>query len=161
MGAEGDRVAPRFGRGCRCFGVWDREELAGYGWVSTGAEWIGELALELTPDTAEAYIWNCMILPHHRRKGLYRALLVSIVARSRAEGLRRLWIGSIEVPAEQADADAGFVPVLRFTVTRIGGFRWRRARPAENASPVLVDAARRRLGLRSWTSLGAARARVH
>lgn len=161
MGEDGDRVAPRLARGCRCFAVRDGDELAAYGWMSTRAEWIGELALELTPDTAEAYIWNCMTLPRHRRKGLYRALLEDIVSRARAEGLRTLWIGSIEVPAEKADADAGFVPVLHFSVQQLAGVRLLRARPAPGASPELVAAARARLRLSSALALGRARTHVH
>src|SRR4029077_20283925 len=43
MGAEGDLVAARLSRGCRCFGAWAGDELLGYAWLSTGPEWIGEV----------------------------------------------------------------------------------------------------------------------
>ena len=74
--------------------------------------------------------------------------------------VRRL-SGSIADPAEKADTDAGFSPVLQFTSARIGGLRWLRALPASAADPGLVDAARRRLGLRSSIALGVVRTRVH
>jgi GNAT superfamily N-acetyltransferase len=161
MGDEGDRVAPRFARGCRCFAALHRGQLAAYGWLSADPEWIGELSLEITPGAGEAYVWNCVTLPAYRRQGRYRALLEGIVARARSEGSTRLWIGSIEDPAEKADADAGFLPVLHFTVMRVGPLRWLRARPAPAARARMVEEARRRLGLRSWSDLGPARTRTH
>jgi GNAT superfamily N-acetyltransferase len=161
MGAEGDRVASRFARGCRCFAALHRGEFASYGWLSAHPEWIGELSLEISPAAGEAYVWNCVTLPAYRRQGRYRVLLEGIVARARSEGLTRLWIGSIEDPAEKADADTGFLPVLHFTVTPIGPLRWLRARPAPGARAGMAEEARRRLGLRSWSHLGRARVRTH
>ena len=161
MGDEGDRVGMRHARGCRSFAALDRGRLASYGWLSTRPEWIGELGREISPSTGEAYVWNCMTLPPFRRQGHYRALLQGIVARARFEGLTRLWIGSIETPAERADADAGFLPVLHFTVTGLGPARWLRARPAPQAPAGMVEEARRRLGLSSWSDLGRTRTKVH
>jgi len=162
MGPDGNRVQARFARGCRCFAVVvDGEEVIAYGWLSTRSEWIGELSLEFTPDEGEAYIWNCFTLAPHRRLGMYRALLHGIVARAREEGLSRLWIGSIDDPAEKADADAGFAPVLHLTVTAVAGIRLVRARPAPGAHVGLVEAARERMGLRSWRALGPSRHRIH
>jgi GNAT superfamily N-acetyltransferase len=161
MGDEGDRVGPRFARGCRCFAALHRGQLASYGWLSTHPEWIGELSLEIVPGAGEAYVWNCVTLPAYRRQGRYRALLEGIVARARSEGLTRLWIGSIEDPAEKADADAGFLPVLHFTVTRVGPVRWLRARPAPSVRAGTAEEARRRLGLRSWSDLARAPDRTH
>jgi len=161
MGVERDRVAPRFARGCRCFAALDRGRLASYGWLSIHPEWIGELGLEVSPATGEAYVWNCVTLPQYRRQGRYRALLEGIVARSRSEGLTRLWIGSIDDPAEKADADAGFIPVLHFTLTRVGPVRWLRARPAPAGRAGIAEEARRRLGLEAWSNLGRVRSRIH
>jgi GNAT superfamily N-acetyltransferase len=161
MGEEGDRVAPRFARGCRAFAVLEGGQVVSYGWLSTEPEWVGEVGVEITPAAGEAYIWNCMTLPRHRRRGHYRALLDGIVAQARRDGLARLWIGSIEDPAEKADADAGFATVLNVEVRRLAGLRWVRMRPAPGADPRLADAARRRLGMRSWTALGPTRRRWH
>jgi len=161
MGHEGDRVGPRHARGCRSFAAIDGGRLVSYGWLSTGPEWIGELGLEIVPSAGEAYVWNCVTLAPHRRRGRYRALLEGIVSRARAEGLARLWIGSIEDPAEKADADVGFNPVLHFRVARLGPLRWLSARPAPSAQALLVEEAKQRLGLRSWSSLGGPGVRVH
>ena len=161
MGAEGDRVRPRLERGCRAFAVIHHATLVAYGWMSTQPEWIGELGLDIAPGEGEAYVWNCVTLPAHRRQGRYRALVEGIVARARAEGLARLWIGSVEDPAEKADADAGFKPVLHFAVTRFGPVRWLRARPAPAALAGTAEEARRRLGLDAWSDFGRARARIH
>jgi GNAT superfamily N-acetyltransferase len=161
MANEGDRVSIRLGRGCRAFAVMDQGQVVAYGWMSTRPEWIGELSLEVAPVAGEAYVWNCVTLAPHRRRGMYRALLEGIVSRARAEGLKRLWIGSVEHPAEKADADAGFTEVLHFRVRRLGALRWLRARPAPLAEARHVEEARRRLGLRSWSSVGRAVVRVH
>jgi len=161
MGEEGDRVAPRFERGCRAFAVTEAGQVVSYGWLSTTTEWIGELGVEISPDAGEAYIWNCLTLPEHRRRGHYRALLEGMVAQARRDGMARLWIGSTEDPAQKADADAGFMPVLHFTLARVGPVRWLRARPAPAARAGMAEEARRRLGLDAWSDLGRARKRIH
>jgi len=95
--------------------------IAGYGWLSTRPEWIGELQLEITPDLGEAYIWNCVTLAEHRRKGIFRALLSGIRETATAEGMKRLWIGSVAIPAEKAVGPAGFRAVLRFNSMTVVG----------------------------------------
>ena len=142
MGDEGDLVAPRLTRGCRCFAASQGDTLIGYGWLSTTAEWIGELEVEITPAAGDAYVWNCVTLPPHRRQGLFRALLSRVVAIGRKEGLNRLWIGSVEDPAEKAVVDAGFVRVLNFDVTSSGGMRNLEVSAVATAAPDLVLAAR-------------------
>ncbi|HLZ94528.1 MAG TPA: GNAT family N-acetyltransferase [Candidatus Dormibacteraeota bacterium] len=161
MGAEGDRVASRFARGCRSFAALHRGTLAAYGWLSTETEWIGELGIAISPAAGEAYVWNCFTLPAFRRQGHYRALLEGTVAHARAEGLKRLWIGSIHDPAEKADADAGFAPVLHFTVVKLGPVRWLRASDAPDAPAGLPGEARRRLGLGRRSVIGRVAARIH
>ena len=156
MGADGDRASGRFARGCRCFAVEREGEIASFGWLSVGRERIGELGVWIAPAAGEGYVWNCFTLEAHRRRGYYRRLLEGFV---RLPGLRRLWIGSIEVPAEKADTDAGFVPVLQFEVTTLPGVRWLRLGPATGSDPGLVEAARDRLG--SWRTLAPTRKRVH
>jgi GNAT superfamily N-acetyltransferase len=141
MGAEGDRVAPRIQRGSRCFGAWIGNDLVGYGWVSTTAEWIGETQLEIRPARGEAYIWNCLTLPAHRRTGVFGTLLRAVKAQLKGEGLARVWIGGLTDPAENAFPKAGFVPVLRVDATSQWGFRWLRIRPAYKADPYLASAA--------------------
>jgi GNAT superfamily N-acetyltransferase len=161
MGGEGDRVLPRFARGCRCFGVFDGDQMVAYGWLSIHSEWVGELCLEITPAPDEAYVWNCVTLPDHRRKGMYRTLLDGVVAVARREGLARLWIGSVEHPAEKADAAAGFVPVLQLDFTSFAGVRRLRVQPVPQADAQLVEDALMRTGLRSWSSFGWAHSRKH
>jgi GNAT superfamily N-acetyltransferase len=148
MGDEGDRVAKRMRNGSRCFAAWIGAEIVGYGWVSTAAEWIGEPQLEIRPARGEAYIWNCVTLPAHRRKGVFGALLRAIKAQLKSDGLSRAWIGSLDDPAENAIPAAGFVPVVRLDVTPRWGFRWLRVRPAYKADPQLAPAASMALGRR-------------
>src|SRR5438309_6401657 len=113
MGEEGDLAAIRFARGCRCYVVWIEGAVAGYGWLSTGPEWIGELQLEIKPREREGYIWNCVTLAEHRRRGVFRSLVAGISEHARNGGLKRLWIGSVAIPAERAVELSGFRPALQ------------------------------------------------
>ncbi len=146
MAAEGDLVAPRLERGCRCFVTRRGTDVAGYGWLSAGPEWIGEVGLEIRPGPREAYVWNSVTLPAHRLRGHFRALLLHLVATACREGVSRLWIGSVDGGAEAALAGAGFRPVLRIRVRRLPGLRWLTVRAAAGADPALVAAALVALG---------------
>jgi GNAT superfamily N-acetyltransferase len=145
MGGEGDLVAPRLARGSRCFVVSVDGAIAGYGWLSTASEWIGELQLEISPRPGEGYIWNCVTLKEHRRKGVFRSLLLGIYQTARAEGLRRLWIGTVAIPAERALEPSGFRPALHFGVLRLAGLHSMQVTAGE---PLLVDDASAVLGVR-------------
>jgi len=169
MGAEGDLVALRLARGCRCFAAWLGTDVVAYAWLSTQSEWIGEIELEIRPPAGEAYIWNCVTLPAHRRQGFFLAVLLSITSRLKDEGLVRLWIGSVEHPAENAVGDAGFMPVLRFTAASPRRPRWLRGlavSAADGADAGLVEAGRLVMAngarpLRLGYSVGRARSRRH
>lgn len=121
MGDEGDLVASRLARGCRCFVVWIDGAVGGYGWLSTNPEWIGELQLEIGPRPGEGYVWNCVTVEEHRRRGVFRSLVLGISEVAREAGLRRLWIGSVAIPAERALEPSGFRPALRFDSMTTGG----------------------------------------
>jgi GNAT superfamily N-acetyltransferase len=146
MGEEGDLVEVRLARGSRCFGAWLDGELAGYGWLSTQREWIGELELEIRPHDGEGYVWNCFTLSSQRRRGVLRSLLAGIRARAREEGMTRLWIGSVAIPAERAFGPSGFTPALVFASELIAGYRWLQVRPAPGADPELVASAHHVVG---------------
>jgi GNAT superfamily N-acetyltransferase len=161
MGADGDLVAARMARGCRCFGAWLGEELAGYGWLSTKPEWIGELELTITPRAGEAYIWNCFTLEHLRRRGVLRALLAGIRERARDERLSRLWIGSVAIPAERAFGPSGFTPALHFASELIVGYRWLQVAPPVGVDPELAEAAHRVVGVPSGRFLRWSHQRRH
>ena len=161
MADEGDLVDVRLARGCRCFGAWLEGELAGYGWLSTRPEWIGEIEIEIAPGAGEGYIWNCVTLPPQRRRGVLRALLAGIRTRAHDEGLKRLWIGSVPIPAEKAFGASGFTPTLTFASELIAGYRWLQVRPFAGADPALVEAAHRVVGAPAGRFLRLAHPRRH
>jgi GNAT superfamily N-acetyltransferase len=146
MANEGDLVMPRLERSCRCFAGMLGDEVVAYGWVSTGAEWIGELGLEIRPAAGEAYIWNCVTLPAHRRRGYFGTLLRHLTGTARREGVPRLWIGSVDGGAERAVAAAGFLPVLQLRVTNLLGLCRLTVRGADGADPGTVGSALAVLG---------------
>lgn len=131
MGPDGDLVAKRLARGSRCFVVWMDGAVGGYGWLSVGPEWMGEVQLRITPGAGEGYVWNCVTVPEHRRKGIFRSLLTGISNIAHAEGLKRLWIGSIAVPAEKAVGESGFRPALHFTSMTAAGLNLLRVSRAD------------------------------
>ena len=144
MGGEGELVGLRLARGCRCFAAFAGEVVAGYGWLSSNAEWIGEIRLEIRPKPGEAYIWNCLTLPAQRRRGMFRAVIIRISTVLQAEGFTRLWIASGGGGAEKALSDAGFQPALLLDESRLGfaGLRVVRAIAIPGAEPGLAFAAR-------------------
>jgi GNAT superfamily N-acetyltransferase len=161
MGPDGDLVQARLARGCRCFAVRRDGELAGYGWLSTGPEWIGELELEITPGAGEAYIWNCFTLAQHRRRGVLRALLAGIRARAQSDGIARVWIGSVAIPAERAFGPSGFNPALAMTSTKIAGLNWLQVGSAPGANPTLAAAAHQVVATNSGWYLRRSKKRRH
>jgi GNAT superfamily N-acetyltransferase len=148
MHIDRDILDARIARGCRCFVARADDEVAAFGWLATRTEWIGELELEITPGEREAYIWNCVTHPDHRRQGFFRSVVNGIAAQARNEGLDRLWIGTIDIPPAKAVADAGFVPALRFTAVWHAGIRWLRVRRAEPTDADLQMAARQVMAIR-------------
>jgi GNAT superfamily N-acetyltransferase len=161
MGADGDLVAARMARGCRCFGAWLGEELAGFGWLSTKPEWIGELELTITPRDGEGYIWNCFTLERLRRRGVLRALLAGIRERAHDEGFSRLWIGSVAIPAERAFGPSGFTPALVFASELIAGYRWLQVAEPVGTDPALAESAHRVVGVPSGRFLRWSHQRRH
>jgi GNAT superfamily N-acetyltransferase len=140
MDPDGDLVAARLARDCLCFGAFAKGALVGYGWLSRGPEWIGELQLEIKPREREAYIWNCVTLPEHRRRGVFRSLVAGISGAARRLGAQRVWIGSVDIPAERALAPLGFRPALRFDVFTLAGAHVMRVRRSTE-STLATDAA--------------------
>jgi hypothetical protein len=140
MGQDGDLVAARFARGCRCFAVWIDGDVGGYGWLSMSPEWVGELQLEISPRPNEGYIWNCVTVSEQRRKGIFRSLLIGISSVARQDGLRRLWIGSLAIPAEKAVGPSGFEPALHFQTVNLAGLHLMRVTPSAAPTSLIDDA---------------------
>lgn len=159
MGPEGDLVAERLARGVRCFVVPIEGAIAGYGWLSVDPEWIGELQLEIKPRRREGYIWNCVTLPEHRHKGVFRSVVAGIVVAARRSGLRRVWIGSVAIPAEKALQPAGFQPALHFDSLRLAGLHLMRVRRSQN--PAFAIDASSALGVRGGLVIRGSHPRRH
>jgi GNAT superfamily N-acetyltransferase len=161
MGTEANLVPARLARGSRCFGVWVGHELVGYGWLSAKPEWIGEIELEIAPAEGEAYVWNCVTLAPHRRKGVFRSLVASLVAQARKEGLARLWIAAVSDLADNAIERASFVPVVRFDTATRFGLRWLAITPVKGVDPDLSAAAREVMAIKPGTSIRRSKSRRH
>lgn len=142
----------RWARGCRRFEAWVGPDLAASCWVSTGSEWIGEVERELRLPTGDCYVWNCVTLPPFRRRGLFRALVVSVVTTAGQEGFARAWIGSVDEAAWTGPAlrGAGFRPAARVELLGLAGVGLFHLEPASDADPGAVAAARAGLKTGGW-----------
>ena len=140
-------IVRRFDAGRRCIGAWVDGKLATYGWISQGAECIGELEQSLHLPAGEAYIWDCATVEPYRNFHLYRALLSHIAQIAWREGIQRLWIAAMtdNIPSIRGLAAAGFRPVVLLTYARFWGLRYHRVVGYSTTSPDLIGAARWRL----------------
>jgi GNAT superfamily N-acetyltransferase len=112
----------------RCFCLRVGGYIAAYGWVTHGAECVGELERRFNLHDDEAYIWDCATIPAWRGQRLYSALLSHIIYRLHDEGVRegpplplsRIWIGASRQnrPSIQGFINAGFEPVVDVTYRR-------------------------------------------
>jgi GNAT superfamily N-acetyltransferase len=147
VSGDAAELARRFAAGSRCFVARVEGALAAWGWVSFGAEQIGELERSLRLRPGEAYCWDCGTRQDYRRRGIYTALLGHIATTLRGEGAARLWIGASRSnrPSVRGFAAAGFQPAINLTYLRLGGWRhvWVGAHP--QAAPGLAAEARRAL----------------
>ena len=151
----------RLARGCRCFAAWIEDSLAGYGWLSTKPEWISEVQLEIKPRAGEGYVWNCVTVPEHRRKGTFRSILTGIIKAARDEGMTRLWLGTIAIPAEKAVGPSGFKPALHFESFSLAGLHFMSVTPPPGASLSLISDACEVLSTRPGWYIGRWRRRRH
>jgi hypothetical protein len=161
MGPERELIALRLARGCRCFAAWLEDSLIGYGWLSAKPEWVGEVQLEIKPRDGEGYVWNCVTVPEQRRKGTFRSILTGITTVARQEGMTRLWLGTIAIPAEKAVGPSGFRPALYFDTVTLAGLHWMRVTAAPNASPSLISDACEVLSTRPGWHVRRSRQRRH
>jgi hypothetical protein len=79
-------------------------------------------------------------LPEHRRHGIFRAMIRGISEIGRRDGLSRLWIGSVAIPAEQAVGPAGYAPALHFTSVMFAEYHWLRVTPSDDPALALEGA---------------------
>jgi GNAT superfamily N-acetyltransferase len=161
---RGDVALPRFDRGCRCFTAWVGEQLGAFCWVSTGHEWIGEIERELFLPEGDAYIWNCVTMPQHRRSGLFRVLVAEAVAATRREGFAHAWIGCVPQASWTAATlrGSGFIPAARVGLAGVRGLGLSLVHltPLDEADPALVSSVKSALALSGW-SIQRRRALVH
>jgi ribosomal protein S18 acetylase RimI-like enzyme len=104
----------------RCFRLCIGGQIAAYGWVTRGAECVGELERTFHLHDDEAYIWDCATLPAWRGQRCYSALLSQLIRELTQDGARRIWIGaSLHNRASWAGfANAGFSRVIDLTYCR-------------------------------------------
>jgi GNAT superfamily N-acetyltransferase len=113
-------ILQRLQSGRRCFSLQAAGQIAAYGWVTHGAECVGELEREFHLLDGEAYVWDCGTVPSWRRQGCYSALLSHLIYQLHSEGILRIWIGASRrnQPSVQGFARAGFRPVVDITYCR-------------------------------------------
>jgi len=129
----------------RCFGLKVAGQIASYGWVTRGAECVGELEREFQLRDDEAYIWDCGTVPAWRGQRCYSALLSQLLYHMHHEGVPRIWIGASRqnLPSVRAFANAGFQPVVDVTYRRFHRLSLMWIHHAPSAPRPLISAAYR------------------
>lgn len=119
--ATPELVLQRLQRQRRCFCLSVGGQIACYGWVTPGAECVGELEREFHLHDDEAYIWHCGTLPAWRGRRFYSALLSQIIHQLHAERMPRIWIGASRLnrASVRGIANAGFEHVVDITYRRL------------------------------------------
>jgi GNAT superfamily N-acetyltransferase len=140
----------------RCFILKAGDQVATYGWVTAGAECVGELEREFHLHDDEVYIWDCATVPAWRGQRCFSALLSQIIYRLHDEGIPRLWIGASRQnqPSIRSFANAGFQPVIDVIYRRFYRLTllWIHQAPSPQqplisaAYRILLNAHERRLG---------------
>jgi RimJ/RimL family protein N-acetyltransferase len=90
MGTGSDSVRERMQRDHQPWLMWMGDHPIGWGWVATSEAAIAELGVTLTLPPGHRYLWDFVILPAWRGRGLYPALLRTILSEEEAT---RFWIG--------------------------------------------------------------------
>lgn len=106
-GIEIEAVRERMDLGHRPWLARIGNEPAGWGWVASREAGIAELDIAITLPPGERYLWDFVTVPARRGRGLYSALLRTILTH---EGAERYWIGHDEgnTPSARGVAKAGF-----------------------------------------------------
>ena len=133
----------RFQANRRCFSLNVAGQIACYGWVTHGAEHVGELERQFRLRHNEAYIWDCATVPAWRGQRCYSALLNQIIYRLHQEGVARIWIGASRQnqPSIQGIANAGFQQIIDLTYRRFYHLTLLWFQEVPTAPPPLVSAA--------------------
>jgi hypothetical protein len=87
-------AASRMARGAHCLTLCVAGEIASTCWVSSNAEWLGEMERSFVPEPGAAYVWDCATKPVYRGRHLYPELLEEILHRLSNAGFRRVWIAT-------------------------------------------------------------------
>jgi ribosomal protein S18 acetylase RimI-like enzyme len=151
-----DPIQQRLQGNRRCFRLRIAGQIAAYGWVTRGAECVGELERTFHLHDDEAYIWDCATVPAWRGQRCYSALLSHMLRELAQEGARRIWIGASlgNQPSTRGFANAGFRRVVDLTYCRVYrvSLIWFRQAAADRqplvaaAYRILLSAHERRLG---------------
>lgn len=138
-------IEERFRGRRRCFCGKKDGRIIAYGWVTHGAEYVGEMERRFNLHPNEAYLWHCGTVPEWRQKGLYSALLNKIIYRLAAENIPTIWIGAsrLNQPSIQGIANAGFKRVLDATYRRIFNLTFMWFKESTSNHPTLIPDAYR------------------
>ena len=100
------------------------DELAGIVWTRTPAQ-SADFFVPIDPDGG--VIWQSVILPHFRRRGIFTHVLWHVLQQMRSEGVRIAYISSLEsnVPSKRAFKRCGFRRIGHASRWQAGGsWRW-------------------------------------
>ena len=133
-------AASRMARGAHCLTLRVAGEIASTCWVSSTAEWLGEIEQSFVPEPGAAYVWDCATKPIYRGRHLYPELLEEILRRLSVAGYRRAWIATEWKNWRSARGvrRSGFQPVAVVVTISWAGLRLVSVIPNARAEPKIV-----------------------
>lgn len=111
-----DEIAKRLKQDHRSYIAWQDDTPLGYGWVATRQAVLGELDLSFSILSGNQYFWDFATLPQWRGRGVYPALLQSIL-KFESTNAESFWIAHAPEnhASERGIRAAGFAPVGKLT----------------------------------------------
>lgn len=130
--AQKDRLIKalsRFKDGHACYGFFDQTgKVAYYMWCTVASETVAsvpwELNTRLVLNPKAGYVWDCFTSPDHRRRGLYREGLRTVISFFGSYKIENYYICCMKdnIPSAEAIRSVGFRDAFEFTVSRVGPF---------------------------------------
>lgn len=145
FGHSPDEIRKRLSRGDRPFLTIDRSELRAYVWFADRSHHDEALQVSFEIASDERWLYDGMVAPGHRGRGIYRQLLAAALADLARNGVRRILLavepfnrGSLSVHraagARRIETIVA-LNVLGFGFLRAGGV-WRTARLGRDRRPI-------------------------
>ncbi len=113
------QAADRLRDGQVCAIAHHETEVVAYCWLACTPVWVGEIGHAVVPGPEDVYLYDAFTMPGWRGRGLFSAVIASLLALARSRGRKRalIFVGAGNRASRRAIERAGFEIV--HTVSRV------------------------------------------